>query len=409
MEILENSNKIEEVPHKPLDLSKVIIVSVLVSLLAGFGGGYFGTYTANKQAVTTGGTDVKNVTLTEDSAVVDVVKKASPAVVSIVISKDLSKVPGFGGSPFSFDPFFGFGFNRNIPRQNSEPNVQEVGAGSGFLVSSDGLILTNKHVVSDPNASYTVLLNDQRTLDAKVVAEDPVNDLAILKVDIKDAPFLELADSGQLQIGQKVIAIGNSLGQYQNTVTTGVVSGIGRRIVAGSSEGAEELEGVLQTDAAINPGNSGGPLLNILGQVVGVNTAIDSQGQLVGFAIPSSDASRALTTFQTTGKITRPYLGVRYMMITPELAKAENLPKDYGALIIRGDKRTDLAVIPGGPADKAGLVENDIILEVDGKKLDENLTLVGAIKAKQPGQTIALKVYSKGQERGVEIVLGESK
>ncbi len=389
---------------------RVVAVSVLVSLVAGFFGGYMG---AEKLGQEVGDTknfaDQRVITVEEDSSVVDVVKKASPAVVSIVVSKDLSKLPGFGGSPFDFDQFFGFGFPNLYQPKSSEPNVQEVGAGSGFLVSADGLILTNKHVVSDQGASFVVLMNDQKSFEAKVVAEDPVNDLAIIKIDIQNAPYLELANSDEIQIGQKVIAIGNSLGQYQNTVTTGVVSGIGRRIIAGSSEGAEQLEGVLQTDAAINPGNSGGPLLNIAGQVVGVNTAIDSQGQLVGFAIPAADAKRALSTFQNSGKITRPYLGVRYIMITPQLAKQENLPKDYGALVLRGETRTDLAVIPGSPADKAGLNENDIILEVDGKQLGKDLTLVGAIKSKQPGQTIRLKVYSKGVEKDVNIVLGESK
>jgi S1-C subfamily serine protease len=408
MEQIDNQ-KTETIEPKVTSQYRFLTVVILVSILAGFGGGYFGA--SNPSLSKTGTTDSKpipSVTISEDSAVVDVVKSASPAVVSVVVSKDLSKVPGFGTNPFQFDPFFGFNSNAPAPK-STEPNVQKVGAGSGFFVSKDGLILTNKHVIADASASYTVLTNDRKTYDAKIVAQDPINDLAILKIDIKDAPVLELADSDQLQIGQKVIAIGNSLGQYQNTVTTGVVSGIGRKIVAGSSEGSEQLEGVLQTDAAINPGNSGGPLLNIAGQVIGINTAIDSQGQLVGFAIPANDAKRALGTFNASGKITRPYLGVRYLMITPELAKSENLPKDYGALVVRGDVRTDLAVIPGGPADKAGIVENDIILEVDGKKLSDDQTLVGAIRKKNPGESVTLKVYSKGQEKNVTVVLGESK
>ena len=169
-----------------------------------------------------------------------------------------------------------------------------------------------------------------------------------------------MSDSSLIQIGQQVVAIGNSLGQYQNTVTTGVVSGIGRSITAGGAGGFESLEGVIQTDAAINPGNSGGPLLNTAGQVVGINTAVDLNGQAVGFAIPSNDAQKALDSFRKLGKIIRPFIGVRYIMITKALAETEALPKDFGALLVRGDS-ADFAVIPGSPADKAGLLENDII------------------------------------------------
>jgi serine protease Do len=350
------------------------------------------------------------VSVKEDSVVVDVVKKASPAVVSIVVSKDVSRLQNFGLDPFGFDPFSQFFQQKNSSSsQKQEPVIQQVGAGSGFFVSEDGLILTNKHVVSDEKASYTVMTNDKKTLEAKVVARDPINDLAILKVDIQKAPTLKLADSTNLDIGQKVIAIGYSLGQYQNTVTTGVVSGIGRSITAGSMAGSEQLDGVIQTDAAINPGNSGGPLLNLAGAVIGINTAIDREGQLVGFAIPSSDAFRALSSFQKNGKIARAYLGLRYVIITPELAKLQKLPKDFGALVVRGDTVTDFAVQPGGPADKAGLVENDIILSVDGKKIGPELSLVGALASKNPGDTVTLRVYHKGEEKDVRVVLDESK
>ncbi len=264
-------------------------------------------------------------------------------------------------------------------------------------------------MVSDETASYTVITQDKKKYDAKVLARDPRSDLAIIKIETKDAPFLQLADSKNLQIGQKAVAIGYSLGQYQNTVTSGIISGIGRSITALGQEGAETLEGVIQTDAAINPGNSGGPLLNLAGQVVGINTAIDRQGQLVGFAIPSSDAQKALTAYQKNGKITRPFIGVRYIMLTKEIADKEKLPREYGALIIRGQQVTDFAVAPGSPADKAGLMENDIILEVDGIKLDGDKTLAGTIKDKQPGDTISLKIYQQGEEKEAKVTLVESK
>ena len=190
----------------------------------------------------------QQVTLEESSSVIDVAKKSSPAVVSIIISKDLNKVPGYGYSPFEFDPFsqfFGTDPNQQqTPSTSTGPNVQKIGAGTGFFVSSDGLILTNKHVVADEQATYSVVTQDGKTYDAQVLTRDPVNDLAIVKIDIKDAPTLTLADSSTAQVGQRVIAIGNSLGQYQNTVTTGVVSGIGRSIVAGGETGddTEELD-----------------------------------------------------------------------------------------------------------------------------------------------------------------------
>jgi serine protease Do len=318
----------------PAGMSLRLIASVVVlSLVGGFFGGYVGVLRGFGQRAAIGAKDgisEQKIVLKEDSAVVDVVKKASPAVVSIIISKDLSKLPGYGVDPFGgMDPFAPlFGFNFRGQKTPQQPDVQKIGAGSGFLVTADGIILTNKHVVSDASASYTVLMNDRKSFDAKVLTLDPINDLALLKIDIRNAPTLQLADSTTLQIGEKVIAIGNSLGQYQNTVTAGVVSGIGRSITAGDQDGSEQLEGVIQTDAAINPGNSGGPLLNVAGQVIGINTAIDREGQSVGFAIPSSDAKKALDSFQKTGKITRPFLGVRYIMLSEALAKKAKASQD---------------------------------------------------------------------------------
>lgn len=384
---------------------QLLAVVVLISIVAGFFGGYIG-------AVRTGtgplpGTKSQTVVVQESSAVVDVVTKASPAVVSIVVSKDIGALQQSYADPFGFDPFSRFFGVPSRGGGNVEPNIQEVGAGSGFLISSDGLILTNKHVVSDTNAQYTVMLNDGRSFEATVLTRDPVNDLAIVKINATGLPTLELADSNALQIGQQVIAIGNSLGQYANTVTTGVVSGIGRSITAGGEGGNEQLEGVIQTDAAINPGNSGGPLLNISGQVIGINTAIDREGQSVGFAIPSSDATRALTSFRKTGKITRPFLGVRYSMVTTEVAKRHQLERDYGAWLVPADG--DPAVVAGSPADTAGLKANDIILEIEGKKLDETHTLAGALREYEVGQSVGMKVYRNGAEQQIRVVLEERK
>lgn len=401
-----NQNKNNSLP--------IIILCLIMGFLGGLAGSFYLLASNTGQQLVqkySNKQTTQNITINEDSAVIDVVKAHSPAVVSIVISKDVNKIPGLGLNPFSDDPFYNFFYGNSSQNRQQEttPNIQQIGAGSGFLVSADGLILTNKHVVADDSASYTVLTSDGKKYEAKVLAKDPVNDFAIVKIDIKDAPFLKLADSSKIQIGQRVIAIGNSLGQYQNTVTTGIISGIGRKITAGGNDGSEQLSGVIQTDAAINPGNSGGPLLNLSGEVVGINTAIDQQGQLVGFAIPSSDAGKALAAFQKNGKITRPFLGVRYVIITKELSISEKLPKDFGALIVRGDKMTDLAVTPGSPADKAGLVENDIILEINGKKIDENNSLADVVRGLNVGDNVSLKIYHKGEEKNLNVVLGESK
>ena len=415
IEDIPTNNKNSEKPitfdlkeHQTKGLSpKGIFLVVVLSFIFGSLGGAFGPKVLLKvpgfekyfstsvlpQAIN------QKVSLTEDSAVIDVVKKSSPAVVSVVISKDLSKLPQYN----PFWPFF------DVPESPNKPDVQQVGAGSGFFVSADGLIITNKHVVSDPAASYTVITTDGKQYEAKVLAIDPRNDVAIIKIEIQNAPFLTFTDSSQLQIGQRVIAIGNSLGQYQNTVTTGIVSGIGRSITAGSSDGSEQLEGVIQTDAAINPGNSGGPLLDIAAQVVGVNTAIDQQGQLVGFAIPSNDIKKALDSYKSHGKIVRPYIGVRYIMINKSLADKEKLPKDYGALLVRGDTTTDFAVVPGSPADKAGMQENDIILEVDGQKVEGKNTLSSLLRSANVGDRVTLKIYTKGEEKIVRVTLEEAK
>ncbi len=392
----------------------IIFISLLVGLLGGGIGSYLVIENPSFGRVLNLGNGTskpvlnQTIVLSEESSVIDVAKKASPAVVSIVISKDISKIRQFGFNPFENDPFFEF-FGVERQPKNNLPDIQKVGAGSGFFVSEDGLILTNKHVVSDEQAAYTVITNDGKEYEAKVVATDPRNDLAIIKVGIKGAPFLQFAEPTDITVGQRVIAIGNSLGQYQNSVTTGVVSGIGRSITAGSSEGAEQLDGVIQTDAAINPGNSGGPLLNTASQVVGINTAVDNQGQLLGFAIPAGDAKKALDSFIKNGKITRPFIGVRYIMLTKVLAEKENLPKDYGALLIRGDTVTDFAVVPGSPADKAGLKENDIILEVDGVVIKNERTLAGELKKYDVNSTLTLKVYSGGSEKIVRVTLVESK
>jgi serine protease Do len=352
------------------------------------------------------------IKLEEESATIEAVKKVSPSVVSIVITKELEKFYSLTGPDiFPFDDLFNwpFKFKFSFPQLKEERKEYQIGGGTGFIISEDGLILTNKHVVSDEEADYTVILNDGRRFEAEILARDPILDIAIVKIEARDLPVVILGDSDSLQIGQTVIAIGFALGEYQNTVTKGVVSAIGRTVTASGARGAELLEGVIQTDAAINPGNSGGPLLNLAGQVVGVNTAISREGQLIGFAIPINPVKKVINSIKKYGRIVRPMLGVRYRMITKEMAKINNLPVDYGALISRGSKPEEIAVLPGSPADKAGIVENDIILEINGQKLDENHSLVKEIAKYEPGQEIELLLLHKGKERRIKVILEERK
>lgn len=357
--------------------------------------------------------------LSQESLVVNAVKKDNPAVVSIVISQNVPKYvldPNANGqqsNPFG-DMFPGLnipGFNFNIPQYRQEgTQKKDIGSGSGFFISADGLIVTNKHVVDQKNAEYTVFTNDGKKHSAKVIAQDPVLDIALIKIDGSNYPYLELGNSDSLQVGQSVISIGNALGEFRNTVSVGVVSGLARSITAGDYSGnSENLDHVIQTDAAINPGNSGGPLINLSGQVIGVNVAIVQGSQNVGFALPINSVKSAIESVKSTGKIIRPYLGVRYVAVTSQMKDANKLTVDYGVLVKAGQNQNELAVVPGSPADKAGIVENDIILEVDGVKLDDTNNLATIIRGKNVGDVINLKILHKGQEKTVQVTLEVAK
>jgi S1-C subfamily serine protease len=347
----------------------------------------------------------------EDSAVIDVVEKSTPAVVSIIISKDMPRIQSF--SPFDF--FNNPDFFSNSPDQNNQQDnsggdskKEKIGAGTGFIITADGMIVTNKHVVSDAAAEYTVLTNDGKEHVAKVLARDPINDIAVIKIDGADYPTLNFGDSDGLKIGQTAIAIGNSLGEFSNTVSKGIISGLGRNLTAGGRMGdSEKLTNIIQTDAAINPGNSGGPLLDIHGKVIGINVAIAQGAQNVGFAIPATQVRRITEQVKTTGKISMPYLGVRYIPVDKDLQKQINLQFNYGVMILRGQSVRDFAVIPGSPADKAGLVENDVILELNGTKIDEKNTLVDLLTKFNVGDEIILKVWHKGETKEVKLKLEE--
>ncbi|MBU2545161.1 trypsin-like peptidase domain-containing protein [Patescibacteria group bacterium] len=314
--------------------------------------------------------DIMQIEEIIDDPIVKAVEKSSPAVVSVVIG--------------------------------------EKGGGTGFLVSEDGLILTNKHVVLDEKAEYTVFTSDGEEFSAKVLARDPLQDLAIIKISQEDKlfPVLELGDSDDLRPGQTVIAIGNALAEFKNTVSTGVVSGLGRTITASGGTFVETLEDIIQTDAAINKGNSGGPLLNLEGKVIGINTAMALDAQSIGFAIPINKAKRAIEQIQTIGRIVYPFIGIRYVMVNEKVKEEYGLTVDYGVLITKGGLLQP-SITPGSPAEEVGLEEKDVVLEINNEKINAENSLAEIILKYNPGEEVTLKVLRDDQELEIKLTLTE--
>ncbi len=359
---------------------------------------------------------IREKIIEDDSVIINLAEKSSPAVVSIVVTKDIPQMRNFFNNQFS--PFDDFGFffnpfgNPNFENgaQNQKTEKRKIGGGTGFFISANGMIVTNRHVVEDETADYTVVMSDSKEYPAKVLALDPIKDFAIIKIEGSGFPVLEIGDSEALKVGQTVIAIGNSLGEFSNSVSKGIISGLRRDIVAGSSFGqAEYLNDIIQTDTAINPGNSGGPLLDINGRVIGINVAIVQGAENIGFAIPINQVKKAIDQVMAGKKISVPFLGVRYVAIDEQIQTKNNLPFNYGILVVRGESISDLAVIPGSPADKAGIAENDIILEINETKINEKNNLVQLIARHNAGDTVTLIVWRKGETKNIEVTLAEKK
>lgn len=327
--------------------------------------------------------------LTEESAVIDVAERVSPSVVTVSVTRERVLYERF------MDPFGSF----RLPQERTETVEQDIG--TGFVLSDDGLVVTNRHVVDDPTSKYTVVTKEDKEYEVKKVYRDPVNDLAILQIDPNGLTPVELGDSENLKVGQFVIAIGTALGEFRHTVTTGVISGLGRGIQAGDPFGGvvEELDNVIQTDAAINPGNSGGPLLNSAGQVIGVNAAIAGGAENVGFAIPINVVKESLETFNTTGRFSRAFLGVRYQMISRESAVLNEVPE--GAYVIE--------VIAGSAAEQAGIEAGDIITKMNGQELkSDNGGLVAAMRQMKVGDRVTLEFWRDGEFLTVQSTLQEA-
>ena len=377
---------------------------------------YLGSKDTRKDTVTSPEQLSPNDNGISSDETVNVVEGALPAVVSIIATQELASLPQ---SSFFNDFFFGFPFEiQPSPRDQEEPKIEkrEVSSGSGFIVTKDGFIVTNRHVVLNTKAEYSVVLNSGKTYEAEVIDRDSVQDLAVVKIKVKvgetaDFRTLPLGDSNTVKLGATVIAIGNTLGEFRNTVTKGIVSGINRTLTAGGEGiGNEVIEGAIQTDAAISSGNSGGPLLNVLGEVIGVNTAVSEVGENIGFALPVDQVRIIVESIEKYGKIVRPFLGVRYLILNEEIAKKNNMDEiNEGALIQRGEGRDELAVVPGSPADKAGLRENDIIVSIDDRVIKAGQSLATLLARYKPGDMITLKVYRAGKRIDLQVTLEDRK
>ncbi len=373
-------------------LVKVLIVaSLLIVVATAVTGGaiadrIFGFRPLDKLFPRESGFRIESKILNEESTVINVVKNVGSSVVTVSAKTPARRV-------LQFSPFGGF--------SSGVVGGQQQDIGSGFIVSTDGLIITNKHVVSDTTLTYQVVTADGKTYDVKQISRDPSNDLAVLKIDAQNLKSVTIGDSANLQVGQFVIAIGTALGEFRNTVTTGVISGLGRGIQAGDSlQGyVEQLDNVIQTDAAINPGNSGGPLLNSAGQVIGINVALAQEAQNISFAIPINTIKEALNQFQTTGKFAaKPFLGVEYQMISQQAALLNNVPQ--GAYIVN--------VVAGSPAEKAGVVKGDIITKIAGQEVKNETDIGKVISGRKVGDKIYVDLWRNGEAKRTEVILGES-
>ncbi|MCL4339377.1 trypsin-like peptidase domain-containing protein [Patescibacteria group bacterium] len=377
-------------------MKKIIIASILVLLgiLVGLGinTSNLSSQFQNQSSLLPHST--KQTVVYEQSVITKVVKDSLPSVVTVGISTTQTN-PG----SIEFNPFNPFSPFQQLPGETQK--IQQ-NIGSGFIVTSDGMIITNKHVVSDTNAAYQIVTNDNKKYDVAKIYRDPLNDLAILKINASGLKPLPLGDSSNLELGQLVVAIGTPLGEFNNTVTSGIISGLGRGITAGSPlEGSvEKLNNVIQTDAAINPGNSGGPLLNSNGQAIGINTAIAQSGQNIGFAIPINSVKTLLSNFQKTGdNFQQPFLGVRYKMIDQQLALMNDVPQ--GAYVI--------SIVTGSPADKGGIQQGDIITEFAGSSIQGNNQELSQIVLKQRvGEKIKVAVWRNGKTLSLNVTIGSA-
>lgn len=396
-------------PNKPRPFQAWTVVAAVAFLLLAFVSGYAGAALQRHNdsiglVNTSGFGKQKKVVTSQSQLISQIAKTVGPSVVSVNVN--ITSTSSNSGS----SGLFGF----------SQPS-QEQAAGTGIIISSNGLIMTNRHVVPQGTTSVSITLADGTELkDVSVLGRTSNTDsldIAFLKVNNLDGHKLTpatIGDSSAVQVGDDVVAIGNALGQFQNTVTSGIISGYGRSVQAGSSGGSssgsasdtENLDNLFQTDAAINEGNSGGPLVNLNGQVIGINTAIAGNAQNVGFSIPINDVRGLINQVLKTGKFLRPYLGVRYIPLTADVANQYNLSVQNGAYIAPAVDASLPSVVAGSPAESAGLQEKDIITEIDGTKIDQTHSLTSLLDQHQPGDKVSLTIVRGSDDQKVDVTLG---
>ena len=384
-------------PKRPPQLTsttRIVVAGVVASALVGFGAGWFGATRANDNTVLNGSTTAQKQIVTSESQLINTIAKTvGPSVVSVNVTST-SQNTGY----------FGFG----LPQS-------EQSAGTGIIITASGLIITNRHVVPEGTTNVSVTLSDGTELkDVSVVgrsSQSSVLDVAFLKINNTQGKTLTpatIGDSSKVQVGDSVVAIGNALGQFQNTVTSGIISGYGRSVQAssqGTGQDAENLDNLFQTDAAINEGNSGGPLVNLNGQVIGINTAIAGNAQNIGFAIPINDIKGLIDQVESTGKLQQPWLGVYYIPLTNDIVQQYGLDVSKGAWIPSATIIGQNPIISGGPADKAGLKQGDVITKVDGQTIDQNNSLTSLISHDKVGQQVNLTVIRNDKTISVNVTL----
>jgi len=374
----------------------------VVAGLSGYGGAWLQTHHNQGGLIVSSLNGQKKIVTSQSQLISQIAKTVGPSVVSVNVNITSSDQSGAS--------LFGF----------SQP-VQEQAAGTGIIIDSGGLIITNRHVVPAGTTSVSVTLSDGTELkNVSVVGRTSDSDsLDVAFLQINDSKGHKLTpavigDSSSVQVGDNVVAIGNALGQFQNTVTSGIISGYGRSVQAGQDNGnggvtgasTENLDDLFQTDAAINEGNSGGPLTNLNGQVIGINTAIAGNAQNIGFAIPINDVHGLIDQVLKTGKFGRPYLGVRYIPLTADVANQYNLSVQNGALIAPSSDPSSPSVISGGPAASAGLQTNDIITALNGTNVDQTHSLTSLLDQHQPGDKVSLTVTRSGKTLHIDVTLG---
>lgn len=380
----------------PSDFVRTLIIAALVALLAGFFGGVYAAHSSSGGIFQGSLSDQKKIVSSESQLIGKIAKSVGPSVVSVNVT----------GTSATQTSLFGI----------SQPQ-QTASAGTGIIISSSGIILTNRHVVPIGTDKVSVTLSDGTELKniqvlGRTNASDSL-DVAFLKITDTQGKKLTpavIGDSSKVEVGDTVVAIGNALGQFQNTITSGIISGYGRSVQASDASGSsssENLDDLFQTDAAINEGNSGGPLVNLNGQVIGLNTALAGNAQNIGFSIPMNDMTGLIKQVMQTGKLERPYLGVRYVLLTDDYAYQYNLSVKRGAYIAPADSTSSgPAVVPDSPADKARLKEKDIITKIDNVAIDETHSLTSLLGQHQPGDTVTLTIVRDGKTQTIDVTLG---